>query len=48
MGKRNKQRIKDLLNRLKGIQIDYYLTDGWKEFAELLLYFQHLVGKIKV
>ena len=45
MGKRNKLRIRDLLNRLKGISIDFYATDGWKEFASLLPYFQHLVGK---
>jgi len=45
MGKRNKERIKDLLNRLKGILIGYYLTDGWKEFATFLPCFQHLAGK---
>ena len=45
MGKRNQARIRDLLKRLEGTQIDFYATDGWKEFAALLPYFRHLVGK---
>lgn len=45
MGRRNQARIRDLLKRLEGIQIDFYATDGWKEFAALLPYFQHLIGK---
>ena len=45
MGKRNKNRIKDLLKRLEGIAIDFYATDGWKDFADLLPYFKHLIGK---
>jgi IS1 family transposase len=45
MGKRNKARIRDLLDRLKSIEIDFYATDGWKDFAALLPYFKHLIGK---
>ena len=45
MGKRNQARIRDLPKRLEGIGIDFYATDGWKEFAALLPYFQHLIGK---
>lgn len=45
MGKRNQARIRDLLKRLEGIEIDFYCTDGWKEFAALLPYFQHVIGK---
>ncbi|MEM4648076.1 MAG: IS1 family transposase [Candidatus Pacearchaeota archaeon] len=45
MGKRNKHRVKDLLKRLKGIEIDFYATDSWKKFADLLPYFKHLIGK---
>ncbi|MCS6795934.1 MAG: IS1 family transposase [Raineya sp.] len=45
MGKQNKTRIRDLLKRLQGISIDFFAADGWKGFADLLPYFQHLVGK---
>lgn len=45
MGKRNQARIKELLKRLKDIEIDFYASDGWKEFAALLPYFYHLIGK---
>jgi insertion element IS1 protein InsB len=45
MGRRNQTRIRDLLKRLEGIEIDFYATDGWKEFAALLPYLQHLIGK---
>ncbi|GAB4127768.1 MAG: hypothetical protein OHK0045_19010 [Raineya sp.] len=34
-----------MLKGLKGIEIDFYTTDGWKDFAKLLPYFKHLIGK---
>lgn len=45
MGSRSKTRIKDLLNRLQGIDIGFYLTDSWEAFKTYLPYFKHLVGK---
>ncbi len=45
MGKRNKNRVKNLLKRLEGIEIDFFVTDDWKDFADLLPYFKHLIGK---
>jgi len=45
MGKRNQARIRDLPKRLEGVEMDFYATDGWKEFAALLPYFQYLIGK---
>ncbi|MCS6796801.1 MAG: IS1 family transposase [Raineya sp.] len=38
MGKRGKNRVRDLLKRLRGISIDFFATDGWKGFADLLPY----------
>lgn len=45
MGKRNKKTFKHLLLKLKGISIEYYLTDAWKVFKENLPSEKHLIGK---
>ena len=43
--KRNSKTISNLLLKLKGLEIGWYLTDKWKSFAEVLPYCQHLIGK---
>lgn len=45
MGKRSSKTVNHLLVKLKGLEINWYLTDKWKAFAEVLPYYQHLIGK---
>ena len=45
MGKRNSKTVRNLLLKLKGLEIDWYLTDKWEAFAAELPYYQHLIGK---
>lgn len=44
-GKRNKKRVKDLLKKLQGIEDNFYCTNNWKGFAEVLLKEKHIVVK---
>ena len=43
-GKRNKKTVKDLLKRLNGVEIDWFCTDNWNTFKEVLPE-NHLIGK---
>ena len=45
MGKRSSKTINNLLMKMKGLEINWYLTDKWKSFGEVLPYYQHLIGK---
>lgn len=45
MGKRNSKTVRNLLLKLKGLEIDWYLTDKWEAFSRELPYYQHLIGK---
>ena len=45
MGKRNKKTVKDLYKRLKGINVNFWCTDAWKAFKEVLPKESHLIGK---
>ena len=44
-GKRSKKQVKDLFKRLEGITIDWFCTDNWKVFKQVLPYDKHLIGK---
>ncbi len=43
--KRDKKAIKALLKKLQGVEINFYCTDNWKAFAEVLPKEKHLIGK---
>ena len=45
MGKRSKKTVKDLYKRLKDIQVNFWCTDAWKAFKEVLPKESHLIGK---
>ena len=45
MGKRSSKTVNNLPVKLKGLEINWYLTDKWKAFAEVLPYYQNLIGK---
>lgn len=45
MGKRSKKTVKDLLNRMKNIQVNFWCTDNWKAFKEVFPVENHLIGK---
>lgn len=45
MGKRNSKTVRNLLLKLKGLEIGWYLTDKWEAFSRELPYYQHLIGK---
>jgi insertion element IS1 protein InsB len=45
MGKRNSKTVRNLLLKLKALEIDWYLTDKWEAFSAELPYYQHLIGK---
>lgn len=45
MGKRSKKTIKDLVNRMKNISVNFWSTDNWKAFKEVFHPDFHLVGK---
>ena len=44
-GKRNKKSIKALLKKLREREINFYCTDNWKAFAEVLPKEKHIIGK---
>jgi IS1 family transposase/transposase-like protein len=44
-GKRSKKQVKDLFKRLEGIEIDWFCTDKWDAFKQVLPYERHLIGK---
>ena len=45
MGKRSKNTVLDLYNRLKDIQVNFWCTDAWSAFKEVFPTDKHLVGK---
>jgi len=45
IGKRNSKTVRNLLLKLKGLEINWYLTDRWEAFSHELPYYQHLIGK---
>ena len=44
-GKRNKNSIKALLKKLQEREVNFYCTDLWKTFAEILPKKKHIMGK---
>lgn len=44
-GKRSKKQVRDLFKRLEGITIDWFCTDKWEAFKQVLPYDKHLIGK---
>ena len=44
-GKRSKKQVKDLFKRLEGITVDWFCTDKWEAFKQVLPYDRHLIGK---
>ena len=45
MGKRSTKTVKNLMVKLKGLEVDFYCTDDWEAFRSVLPYYQHLIGK---
>lgn len=45
LGKRNIKTVKNLMIKLKGLEVDFYCTDDWKAFSSVLPYYRHLIGK---
>ena len=45
LGKRNTKTLKNLMVKLKGLEVDFYCTDDWEAFSAVLPYDQHLIGK---
>ena len=45
LGKRSKKTLKDLLKRLGDVRVNFWCTDGWKVFGQVLPADEHLVGK---
>lgn len=45
MGKRSSKTVKNLLLKLKNLEIDFFCTDDWEAFRSVLPYYQHLIGK---
>lgn len=44
-GKRDKKSIKALLKKLQGVEINFYCTDNWRAFTEVLPKEKHIIGK---
>ena len=44
-GKRDKRNIKTLLKKLQWLEINFYCTDHWRAFAEVLPKEKHIIGK---
>ena len=44
-GKRNKKAIKALLKKLQEVEVNFYCTDHWQAFAEVLPKEKHIIGK---
>lgn len=47
MGKRSRKQLQSLMIQLKNlhIEIDFYCTDKFEAFKEILPYYSHLIGK---
>lgn len=45
LGKRNQKTVKNLLLKLKHLEVGFYCTDDWEAFSAVLPYYQHLTGK---
>jgi IS1 family transposase len=45
IGKRNSKTVRNLLLKLKALEIDRYLTGKRNAFSRELPYYQHLIGK---
>lgn len=45
MGKRSAKTVKNLLMKLKHLEIDFFCTDEWEAFRSELPYLRHLIGK---
>lgn len=47
MGKRSTKQLKNLLTQLEclNLEIDFYCTDAFKNFKQVLPYYQHIIGK---
>lgn len=41
-GKRNKKSIRALLEKLQGVEVNFYCTDHWQAFAEVLPKEKHI------
>lgn len=46
MGKRSITTVKNLMVKLKYIEIDFFCTDRWEAFTAVLPYERHLIGKM--
>jgi len=44
-GKRSGKQVRDLMKRLGDIEVDFWCTDLWKSFSEVLPEDKHLKGK---
>ena len=44
-GKRNKKSIRALLEKLQHVEINFYCTDHWQAFKEVLPREKHIIGK---
>jgi len=44
-GKRDKRNVKNLLKKLQGLEINFYCTDHWEAFAQVLPKEKHIIGK---
>lgn len=45
LGKRSAKTVKNLMVKLKHLEIDFFCTDDWEAFAAVLPYYKHLIGK---
>jgi IS1 family transposase/DNA-directed RNA polymerase subunit RPC12/RpoP len=45
MGKRSIKTVKNLMVKLKHLEVGFYCTDDWEAFSAVLPYYQHLIGK---
>jgi insertion element IS1 protein InsB len=44
-GKRNKKNTKELLKKLQGVESNFYCTDHWRAFAQVLPKEKHIIGE---
>ena len=44
-GRRNKKNVKMLLLKMKALEINFYCTDSWRAFMEVLPAQKHIIGK---
>jgi len=44
-GKRSSKQVRDLMKRLDDIEVDFWCTDLWSSFSEVLPEGKHLKGK---